>query len=189
MPSISKAFIRRLIDTVSIEDVIGRRIKLIKKGREYQALCPFHGEKTPSFTVSPQKQFYYCFGCHVSGNSLDFLKNYEKLDFIEAVESLAGIAGLLIEYDENDNKPLNISKHDYTRIYEKLAMAYHSRLMQNTQVMDYANKRNIHKAAIDKFYIGYAPNSLNAQFNYLKRFYDVSNLSHIVHQVILILWL
>ena len=91
---IPQAFLDDLLERVDIVEVIDRRVKLRKSGKNYSARCPFHEEKTPSFSVNPDKQFYYCFGCGAGGNALGFLMDYENLDFPRAVEALAGSAGL-----------------------------------------------------------------------------------------------
>ena len=98
-------FIDQLLDRVDIVDVIDQRVPLKKTGREFQACCPFHTEKTPSFTVSPQKQFFHCFGCGAHGTALGFLMDYEHLGFVEAVEELAKQAGM-----EVPSSPLRITK-------------------------------------------------------------------------------
>ncbi len=91
---IPQRFIDDMLDRLDIVDVVDSRVKLRKTGKNYSACCPFHDEKTPSFTVSPEKQFYYCFGCGASGNALGFVMDYERLSFPEAVESLARLSGL-----------------------------------------------------------------------------------------------
>ena len=91
---IPKDFIDQLLTRVDIIDVIGSRVPLKKAGREYQACCPFHNEKTASFTVSPTKQFYHCFGCGAHGSAISFLMEYEHLAYPEAIEALARTAGV-----------------------------------------------------------------------------------------------
>jgi len=91
---IPQSFIDELLNRVDIVDVIEQRLPLKKAGREYQACCPFHNEKTPSFTVSPGKQFYHCFGCGAHGSAVGFLMEYENLAFPEAIEELARSAGM-----------------------------------------------------------------------------------------------
>ena len=93
---IPDSFIEELLGRVDIVEVIERRVPLKKAGREFQARCPFHDEKSPSFTVSPQKQFYHCFGCGAHGSAIGFLMNYEGLEFVDAVEDLARHAGLQV---------------------------------------------------------------------------------------------
>ncbi len=90
---IPQNFLDELVARTDIIEVIGSRIQLKKAGREYKACCPFHGEKTPSFTVSPDKQFYHCFGCGAHGTALGFLMEHDRLGFIDAVEELASRAG------------------------------------------------------------------------------------------------
>src|SRR5690554_7002588 len=96
MSRIPQSFIDDLLDRVDIVEVVDQRVKLKKTGKNYSACCPFHDEKTPSFTVSPDKQFYYCFGCGASGNAVGFIMDYERISFPEAVENLAHNAGLEI---------------------------------------------------------------------------------------------
>ncbi|NBU25668.1 MAG: DNA primase, partial [Gammaproteobacteria bacterium] len=91
---IPQAFIDDLLARTDIVELIGSRVQLKKSGREYKACCPFHGEKTPSFWVSPDKQFYHCFGCGAHGSALGFLMNHDRLSFPEAVEELASRAGV-----------------------------------------------------------------------------------------------
>ena len=100
MPRIKESFINELLERVDIVDVISSRIKLKKTGSGYMACCPFHSEKTPSFSVSPQKQFFNCFGCHEAGNAYRFIMKYDNVNFTEAVEEVAKIAGISVEYDE-----------------------------------------------------------------------------------------
>src|SRR3984957_15278108 len=96
---IPQAFIDDLIARADIVEIIGSRVPLKKAGREYRACCPFHNEKTPSFWVSPVKQFYYCFGCGAHGTALGFLMDYDQLPFPEAVEDLAGRVGLAVPHE------------------------------------------------------------------------------------------
>ena len=91
---IPQSFIDDLVARADIIEVLGSRIELRKAGREYKALCPFHGEKTPSFTVSPDKGFYHCFGCGAHGTALGFLMEHDHLSFVEAVEELAGMMSI-----------------------------------------------------------------------------------------------
>ena len=102
---IPDSFIEELLGRVDIVEVIERRVPLKKAGREYQARCPFHDEKTPSFTVSPQKQFYHCFGCGAHGSVIGFMMNYEGLEFVDAVEELARMAGLQVPRDAATSAP------------------------------------------------------------------------------------
>lgn len=177
MPTISKSYIRRLVESTRIEDVIGRRIRLIKKGREFSAVCPFHSENTPSFTVSPQKQFYYCFGCHASGNSIDFICNFEKFEFPQAIEILAEISGLPIEYDDLPEIKDTINKTVYTKMYNDLVEGYEKHIDINKGAIDYVASRKISKEIVKFFRIGFAPKSNHAQFEFLKKMYDSKQIA------------
>ncbi len=97
---ISERKIEEIRSAVNIVDVISDKVALRKRGKNFLGLCPFHNEKTPSFTVSEDKQIYHCFGCHNGGNVFKFLMEYEKISFIEAVQEIAGQAGINIEFDD-----------------------------------------------------------------------------------------
>ncbi len=114
---IPQAFLDDLLDRVDIVEVIDRRVKLKKAGKNYSARCPFHDEKTPSFSVNPDKQFYYCFGCGAGGNAITFVMEYENLEFPQAVDTLASGMGMEVPREqtasggraqerEDSNKPL-----------------------------------------------------------------------------------
>lgn len=90
---IPRVFINDLLARTDIIDLIDARVKLKKQGKNYHACCPFHHEKTPSFTVNGEKQFYHCFGCGAHGNAVDFLMNYDRLEFVESIEELATMHG------------------------------------------------------------------------------------------------
>ena len=127
MARLSQAFLDDLLDRLDIVEVIDRRVKLKKAGKNYTACCPFHDERTPSFSVNPDKQFYYCFGCGAGGNALGFVMDYERLDFLEAVEGLAQTVGLEIPEDDprtgqeppkDQNKPLYEILEQSSKFYE-----------------------------------------------------------------------
>ena len=151
-------FIDQLLARIDIVDVIDRRIPLKKAGAEFQALCPFHGEKTPSFTVSPRKQFYHCFGCGAHGTAIGFLMEYERLSFPEAVEELAGDAGLEVPQEADHRRG-----PDYGPVYETLARAadfYRSQLREHPsagRAVDYLKARGLTGEIARTFGIGYAP--------------------------------
>lgn len=158
---IPKHFIDDLINRVDIVDIIDTRVPLKKKGRDFQACCPFHNEKTPSFTVSQNKQFYYCFGCGAKGNSIGFLMEYDRMEFIEAVETLAESLAIEIPYEQNTfghqpQKP----KSDYGDLYQTLencSTFYQQALQQNAIAQQYVEQRHISKDTQKIFGIGYAP--------------------------------
>ena len=93
MAKLPESFIDNLLSRVDLVEIIGSRVPLKKQGKDYSARCPFHDERSPSFTVSPSKQFYYCFGCGAKGTAISFLMNYDRLTFMDAVEDLAKRAG------------------------------------------------------------------------------------------------
>ena len=94
--AIPRDFINELVARTDIVELVGRKIQLKKAGKNYSACCPFHSEKTPSFTVSQEKQFYHCFGCGAHGNAIDFVMEYDRLEFVDAIEELAGQLGLQV---------------------------------------------------------------------------------------------
>lgn len=167
---IPQAFIDDLLSRVDIVDVIDKRIKLRKTGKNYSALCPFHTEKSPSFSVEPEKQFYYCFGCGAGGNALGFVMDYERMDFPLAVETLAGDYGLTVPREEE-------AKDEQTRSESKLILEvlessnqfYQKQLRshpQKARAVDYLKKRGLTGVIAKHFGIGFAPpgwdNLLNA---------------------------
>ena len=105
MARIPQSFINELLVRVDVVDVISTRISLKKAGKEFTACCPFHDEKTPSFTVSRVKQFYHCFGCGENGTAISFLMTYDHLGFVDAIEELASIVGITVPYDETSEPP------------------------------------------------------------------------------------
>ena len=115
---IPQNFIDDLITRSNIVEVINARVPLKRKGKEYTACCPFHNEKTPSFTVSENKQFYYCFGCHAKGNVIGFLMDYEHLSYIDAIESLA--ADLHIDIPHENETGTAQNKQDKQPLYDIL---------------------------------------------------------------------
>ena len=100
---IPREFIDDLIARTDIVDIIDARVKLKKAGRNYQACCPFHNEKSPSFSVAPDKQFYHCFGCGAHGNVISFLMDYDRLEFVEAIEELARTHGIDVPREQHSN--------------------------------------------------------------------------------------
>jgi len=157
---IPQQFIDELISRVDIVDVIDARVPLKKKGREHVACCPFHNEKTPSFTVSQSKQFYHCFGCGAHGTALGFLMEYEHLDFVEAVEKLAAGLGLTVPREGGDSAPRGPSPQPLYELMEKSAQFYQQQLRRHPQrqrAVDYLKKRGLSGEVAAAFGIGYAP--------------------------------
>ncbi len=152
---IPQSFINDLLGRVDIVGLIGDRVPLRKAGKDYQARCPFHEEKTPSFTVSPDKQFYYCFGCGTSGTALTFLVEYERLPFIEAVETLAAQVGVEVPRD----RPIS-PKRDNSGLYAIMQRAqryFYEQLKASRQAGDYLRARGLTGVVARDFGIGFAP--------------------------------
>ena len=160
MARLPQAFIDQVLDRTDIVDVVDRRVKLKKAGKNYSACCPFHQEKTPSFSVNPEKQFYYCFGCGAGGNALGFIMDYERMEFREAIESLAQAAGIELPPEEADaapqvdhQKPLYEAMEKATRVYESQLRKHPSR----GRVVDYLKQRGLSGEIARDFRLGFAP--------------------------------
>lgn len=163
---IPRSFIDDLVARSDIVEVIDSRVKLKKTGKNYSACCPFHNEKSPSFTVAPDKQFYYCFGCGAKGNAVSFLMEYDGLEFVDAVEELAARLGLQVPREEGggDSRNHQQSVEDYQRMAE-VAEFYHQQLVTREgqkMAMPYASKRGLSKETLNTFKIGYALDSWDA---------------------------
>lgn len=164
---IPQSFIDELVGRADIVEIIGARVPLKKAGREYRACCPFHDEKTPSFWVSPVKQFYHCFGCGAHGTVLSFLMNFDRLPFVEAVEDLAARIGVEVPREQSAaGAPAPVSDDLYS-LMTKVATFYSEQLAATDRARAYAAKRGLDDATLAQFAIGYAPDSWN---EVLKRF-------------------
>ena len=153
---IPQQFIDELISRVDIVDVIDSRVPLRKTGRDYTARCPFHEEKSPSFTVSPTKQFYHCFGCGAHGTALSFLMNYEHMPFGEAVRELAAKAGMEVPQSASGEPDASSHKHLYDTL-EKAADFFRQQLRRYPQAVTYLKQRGLNGATAAEFAIGFAP--------------------------------
>ncbi len=159
---IPQHFIDELLNRLDIVDVIDRRVKLKKTGKNYSACCPFHDEKTPSFSVNPDKQFYYCFGCGAGGNALGFVMDYERLSFPEAVENLAQTAGLEVPREQTGSSTEGtVSRNKPTLdVLEQAAIFYEQALRKHSdrqKVIDYLKGRGLTGAIAKEYRIGFAP--------------------------------
>ena len=147
-------------DRSSVEEIAKRYVpSLTKKGRNYVGLCPFHKEKTPSFTVSPERQMFYCFGCQTGGNVFTFISKIERLDFPESVKFVADIIGIEIKPDENPEK---YAKFDEIRRLNAYATKFYQKYLKSGSGnigIDYVRKRGINENSIEQFNIGFAPDS------------------------------
>ncbi|MGD8681120.1 MAG: DNA primase, partial [Lysobacterales bacterium] len=151
---IPDSFIEELLGRVDIVEIIERRVPLKRAGREFQARCPFHEEKTASFTVSPQKQFYHCFGCGAHGSAIGFLMNYEGLEFVDAVEELARHVGLQVPREASSQpRP----SEDLYRVLESASSWYRDQLKEHPEAIAYLKQRGLSGEIAAQFGIGYAP--------------------------------
>jgi DNA primase len=158
---IPQTFIDELIARADIIEVIGLRVQLKKAGREYKACCPFHNEKTASFWVSPDKQFYHCFGCGVHGTVIRFLMEHDHLTFPEAVEELAGRLGLEVPQEgAPSSAPRRVDEPLY-EIMGRVARLYAEALAKDERAQAYVARRGLDAQTLESFGIGYAPNSWN----------------------------
>ena len=154
---IPDSFIDELLARVDIVDVIERRVPLKKAGREWTACCPFHNERTPSFYVSPAKQFFHCFGCGAHGSAIKFLMDYERLEFPDAIEELAQAVGLKVPYENSrDNAPRE-DKTDLYAVLDATARWYEGELPTSAEAKAYCAKRGLDAETIARFRIGWAP--------------------------------
>lgn len=157
---IPQSFINELVARTDLVDLIGTRVTLKRAGSNQKGLCPFHDEKTPSFTVSADKGFYKCFGCGAYGNAIDFVMQYENRDFLEAIEILAEMQNLEIPVERgiepaDDSQPL-------FEVLREADQFYRQKLRENPAAVDYLKQRGIDGATAGRFAIGFAPDGWNA---------------------------
>jgi len=153
---IPESFIQELLGRVDIVEVVERYVPLRKAGANYSACCPFHSEKTPSFTVSPSKQFYHCFGCGAHGTAIGFVMQYSAVGFVEAVEELARNAGLTVPRQEAARR-LQERKAPLTELMAGAAKYYREQLKNSPRAVDYLKSRGLSGEIAARFGLGYAP--------------------------------
>ncbi len=153
---IPEAFIQQLLERIDIVDVIQPRVSLKRAGREYQACCPFHNEKTPSFTVSPEKQFYHCFGCGAHGSAIGFLMQFDGLEFTDAVEELAAMANMEVPREGHASGPRR-DVRDLQDLMQQVTRWYRQQLHASDAARQYLQQRGLKQRVIDQFELGYAP--------------------------------
>lgn len=170
---IPQSFIDDLLERIDIVDVIDPRTKLKKTGKNYMACCPFHDEKTPSFSVSPDKQLYHCFGCGASGNSLGFIMEYDRQSFPDAVETLAKLAGVSVPREQVS--PAQQAKEQQRQslfsVLESIGEYYQTQLIEHpkkTTATGYLKRRGLSGSIARDFSIGYAPPGWSNLLDYLK---------------------
>lgn len=166
---ISEEILEKIKSQNDIVDVISERVRLKKSGRNFTGLCPFHNEKTPSFSVSQEKQIYKCFGCGEAGNVISFVMKEKNLPFIEAVKYLANRANIPLEIGNKENNKLSQKKDLLYRVNVEAAKFFFSNLMNNQQAKEYFLNRGIKESTIKKFGLGYANDSWNNLMFHLRR--------------------
>ena len=161
--SIPTSFIDQLLDQTDIVDVVGRRIPLNKKGSNFWCQCPFHDDSNPSMAVNQDKQFFYCFVCQESGNAIHFIRRYENLEFVDAIETLASAAGMTVPYENN-----RLEKSKPSGLVEKAVKFYQGNLNEKTasKAVEYLKDRKITGATAKKFNIGYAQDKWDGLLNH-----------------------
>ncbi len=170
MALIPQSFISDLLNRVDIVDVVGMHVKLKKAGANYQGLCPFHQEKSPSFSVSPTKQFYHCFGCAAHGSAIGFMMEYSGLSYVDAIEDLARSAGLVVPREERSVRDV-IKQKQAIALGEVMNMAsdwYAQQLKGSQRAIDYLKGRGLTGEIAKRYALGYAPDGwqgLEAVFN------------------------
>ncbi len=166
---ISERFIQELQDKIDIEQVISSHISLKRRGKNLVGLCPFHNEKTPSFTVYPESRSFYCFGCGAGGDVISFVRRMDNLDYIEAVKAVAQMAGVSMPEDGYDDT-LSKQRMRLLEANREAARFYHACLMdpKNKDALDYFLKRGLSVSTIRRFGLGYAPNDWRELINHLK---------------------
>jgi DNA primase len=155
---IPESFVQELLGRVDIVDVVERYVPLKKAGANYSACCPFHSEKTPSFTVSPSKQFYHCFGCGAHGSAIGFLMQHAGIGFIEAVEDLASSVGLQVPHEER-HRAERAKKAPLTELMARAARFYREQLKASPKAIDYFKGRGVSGEIAARFGLGYAPDA------------------------------
>jgi DNA primase len=161
---LDKRFIDELRGRIVLSDIIGRRVKLTRAGREFKACCPFHGEKTPSFYVNDAKGFFHCFGCGAHGDVVSFRMRHDNISFMEAVESLAAEAGLEVPKADPQSAEKFDEMQRLQQIMERVAKWFEAQLMhpQNGFALRYLKERGLSDETIAQFRLGYAPNNWDA---------------------------
>ncbi|MBF6630634.1 MAG: DNA primase [Comamonas sp.] len=161
--SIPQSFIQELLARIDVVDVVGRYVPLKKGGANFMGLCPFHGEKSPSFSVSPAKQFYHCFGCGKNGNAISFLMDHAGMGFVEAVQDLASQVGMVVPQEdvspqERDRQAAaKVKQATLNDVLERAGHAYRNQLKDSPHAVQYLKQRGVSGAISSKYGLGYAP--------------------------------
>lgn len=165
----SPSFIERLRTHFLLSELIGKRISVKKHGREYQALCPFHNEKSPSFTINDEKNFFHCFGCGAHGDAIEFIKRYERLTYPETIERLAREAGIALPEPSREERQKAQAEKTLYDVLDAASQWFERQLLSTTHTTarDYVEKRGLTPETVRKFRIGYAPDERTALHQHL----------------------
>ena len=168
MARIPQETIDRINDNADIVDVVSKHVDLTKRGRNFFGLCPFHNEKTPSFSVAPDKGIYHCFGCGQGGNAVNFIMEYEKITFVEALQQLGKELSIEVEFSGDEKSKDFFSKlyslHDFaTELYHKTLF-----LDQSKKAKEYLLSRGFDERSLKLFKVGYAPKDSSFLLNKIK---------------------
>ena len=167
MPRVPEETIERIRNTADIYDVVAQYVDLKKRGRNFFGLCPFHSEKTPSFSVAPDKQIYHCFGCGAGGNVFSFIIEHEKISFIEAVQQLGQKYGIQVDYQSGPSNKIFSSLY---KVHDLAVKLYHNTLYseKGAAALDYLYNRGLNDNTIKTYQIGFAPDSWDTLTNTIK---------------------
>jgi DNA primase len=165
---INEELIEKIHDSCDLVDIVSRYVHLKRSGSNFVGLCPFHNEKTPSFTVSESKQLFHCFGCGAGGDVITFIMRIENLSFVEAVKYLAEMQGIALEEDKNTDSQIKIQKQKIYEINRLAARYYYHLLSKNEKAIKYMLSRRVSTNTIKMFGLGYALDSWNNIYNFLK---------------------
>ncbi|NNN18900.1 MAG: DNA primase [Acidimicrobiaceae bacterium] len=163
--------VAKVLDQTDILALIGEHVALKRVGLRYVGLCPFHPENTPSFSVNAEEGFYYCFGCHVSGDAISFVRQIDRLDFVSAVEFLAGRSGVLLTYDSDELASHATKKSSLQSALSRAVEFYHDQLLHSSDAelaREYLNSRGLGNDELERFQIGWAPDTVAALFGHLR---------------------
>jgi DNA primase len=171
---IPESFIQEILNRTDVVDIVDQRVKLKKSGANYSACCPFHQEKSPSFTVSPSKQFYHCFGCGAHGSAISFLMEYEGLTFVEAIQTIATQLGLTVPNEKSSSPE---KKQQFQQLESSLLKAnqyYKKNLRSSKEAINYLKKRGLSGEIAREFQIGFSPNSWQGLQQLFKDYEDLT---------------
>ena len=165
---INDEVIERIHEEANLVDIVSEYLPLKRTGVNFVGLCPFHNEKTPSFTVSETKQFYHCFGCGEGGDVISFIMKMENLSFLEACEYLANKLGIPLEEKSEKDKKLESERDKIYEINKEAARYYYSNLIRNERALKYLYSRKIKRKTINQFGLGFAEDNWEGIYKYLK---------------------